>query len=353
MSDTTAIAAVTPPSPGPTTPTGAKRPLSDEIDLYAEGAAFSEADWAGPGIEAVFGEDGFDFKDLLDIVNPLQHLPVVGTIYRALTDDTLEPGARVVGGTLYGGIGGFVTAIANAVYENETGKDVGAAALALITGDGTTDTAVAQADTAPAAAAQSAATTPDIAAQPAAASRITPTAPSPLALAGHAAASLPAPGGETADPVSALLQAQAAVPQTQRPGATGLPPTNFRGSLAVGDGETLPIQFRSGTARATPQEPSHAPAKHAPQPVATPPDPAPPTPTETASAKKTNAPRPLIAQAEPPDTTQEPPRKTSGKTPSSPHPAPMPDVALRMQSALDKYETLMKSRTAPSISSEI
>ena len=30
----------------------------------------------------------FSFHDLLDIVNPLQHLPVIGTIYRAITGDT-------------------------------------------------------------------------------------------------------------------------------------------------------------------------------------------------------------------------------------------------------------------------
>jgi len=32
---------------------------------------------------------GAVFHDLLDIVNPLQHLPVIGTLYRAITGDKL------------------------------------------------------------------------------------------------------------------------------------------------------------------------------------------------------------------------------------------------------------------------
>ncbi len=49
---------------------------------------------------ALFGEDGFTFADLIDIVNPLQHIPVIGTIYRRITGDTLDPGARLAGGAL-------------------------------------------------------------------------------------------------------------------------------------------------------------------------------------------------------------------------------------------------------------
>ena len=34
---------------------------------------------------------GFSFHDVLDAINPLQHIPLVGSIYRAVTHD--EPGA--------------------------------------------------------------------------------------------------------------------------------------------------------------------------------------------------------------------------------------------------------------------
>lgn len=47
--------------------------------------------------------DHISFADILDIVNPLQHLPIVGHIYRAITGDTIKPGAQIMGGTLFGG----------------------------------------------------------------------------------------------------------------------------------------------------------------------------------------------------------------------------------------------------------
>ncbi|MBT5013959.1 MAG: hypothetical protein HON02_05865, partial [Rhodospirillaceae bacterium] len=34
-----------------------------------------------------FGADGFTFLDFLDIINPLQHIPVVGSLYRDMTGD--------------------------------------------------------------------------------------------------------------------------------------------------------------------------------------------------------------------------------------------------------------------------
>ena len=53
------------------------------------------------------------FEDLLDIVNPLQHLPVVGTLYRDLTDDKIGTVAKVAGDALYGGLWGAVGAVAD------------------------------------------------------------------------------------------------------------------------------------------------------------------------------------------------------------------------------------------------
>lgn len=122
MSEAAATAAVPAAAPAPRALRG--------IDLYAEGNSFPESD--GAAVERLFGADGIGFRDLLDIVNPLQHLPVVGTLYRAVTGDALSPGSRILGGTLFGGIGGFVTALVNAVVENETGSDFGDKALALL-----------------------------------------------------------------------------------------------------------------------------------------------------------------------------------------------------------------------------
>jgi len=74
------------------------------------------------------------FADLLDIFNPLQHIPGVSTLYRELTGDTISAGAQIAGGVLFGGPIGLIASIANAVIEQETGKDVGANLFAAVTG---------------------------------------------------------------------------------------------------------------------------------------------------------------------------------------------------------------------------
>lgn len=95
-------------------------------------AAGGEANRADDGKPfALFGEDGFTFADLLDIVNPLQHIPIVGTLYRRITGDALDPGARLAGGALFGGPIGVAIAGANAALEDATGKDAGDHVLAL------------------------------------------------------------------------------------------------------------------------------------------------------------------------------------------------------------------------------
>lgn len=89
-----------------------------------------------PGEQTAAGESGLGFLDMLDIINPLQHLPVIGTIYRALTGDTISDAARMAGGALYGGPLGVITALANVVVEAETGSDIGDNAMAWLRGPG-------------------------------------------------------------------------------------------------------------------------------------------------------------------------------------------------------------------------
>ena len=76
----------------------------------------------------------FSFHHLLDIVNPLQHLPVIGTIYRAITGDHIGMPEKIAGDTLYGGLWGAVSGVADAAFEAMTGKDFGSTVLALFTG---------------------------------------------------------------------------------------------------------------------------------------------------------------------------------------------------------------------------
>ncbi len=79
----------------------------------------------------------FHFADFLDIINPLQHIPIVGTIYRAITGDEISSSASIFGGFLFGGPLGFVMAIANAIFEEANGQDLGETVLAALLEDDT------------------------------------------------------------------------------------------------------------------------------------------------------------------------------------------------------------------------
>lgn len=76
------------------------------------------------------------FHDVLDVLNPLQHIPIISTIYRKLTGDQEGAVADVLGGALYGGPLGVGAAIADLSVRESTGKSVADNAIALVTGEG-------------------------------------------------------------------------------------------------------------------------------------------------------------------------------------------------------------------------
>ncbi|MBI1326624.1 MAG: hypothetical protein GC136_03175 [Alphaproteobacteria bacterium] len=82
-------------------------------------------------------DDSFSFWDILDIVNPLQHLPIVSHIYRAVTGDTIKAPGRIIGGALFGGPVGAIAGTVNTVAEVETGRDLAGNVVALVTGEKT------------------------------------------------------------------------------------------------------------------------------------------------------------------------------------------------------------------------
>lgn len=84
-----------------------------------------------PNASAPPDEDGFGFDDLLDIVNPLQHIPLIGTLYRELTGDKIELPARLAGGALFGGLVGFLSSAGMAVFEEIAGESVDEIMLGL------------------------------------------------------------------------------------------------------------------------------------------------------------------------------------------------------------------------------
>ena len=85
-------------------------------------------------------DEGF-FHHLLDVVNPLQHLPVIGTIYRAITGEHIGAVEKIAGDTLYGGLWGAVSSVADVAFEGVTGKSVEDTVLGWLKGDPNTGVA--------------------------------------------------------------------------------------------------------------------------------------------------------------------------------------------------------------------
>jgi hypothetical protein len=79
-----------------------------------------------------FGADGFTISDAIDIINPLQHLPIIGPLYREVTGDNLDPFSRIAGNTLFFGPIGAAFSSINVVVEKITGRDVGSNIITLL-----------------------------------------------------------------------------------------------------------------------------------------------------------------------------------------------------------------------------
>lgn len=101
---------------------GAPQPLT----ASAKGAqAVSSA--SAPAKDDSKDDDGFSFWDLIDVINPLQHIPVISSIYRDITGDTIKQSSQITGdiasSALIGGPIGLLTGVLGAVFEGATGTD--------------------------------------------------------------------------------------------------------------------------------------------------------------------------------------------------------------------------------------
>ncbi len=85
-----------------------------------------------------FGEDGFSFLDLIDVVNPLHHIPVVGPLYRDITGDVIDLLPQITGSTLFFGPIGAGLAAVDVVLKEATGSDTGDHILAMLRNPTTT-----------------------------------------------------------------------------------------------------------------------------------------------------------------------------------------------------------------------
>ena len=86
-------------------------------------------------------EDGPSFADFLDIINPLQNLPIIGPLYRYFTGDERGAVSAVLGGALFGGPIGMAFAALEAAAKGESGEDIGESVMtALFDGDKKSET---------------------------------------------------------------------------------------------------------------------------------------------------------------------------------------------------------------------
>jgi len=83
--------------------------------------------------------------DFLDILNPLHHVPLVGTAYRHLTGDEIAAPAKLAGAAIYGGPVGFAAQAGQEVIAQAEGQRPEATILAALTGQ-KPDKAVARAE---------------------------------------------------------------------------------------------------------------------------------------------------------------------------------------------------------------
>ncbi len=79
---------------------------------------------AASGVKLWDNADGPSFSDFVDLINPLQHIPVVSNLYQQETGDGMGAIAKVAGAAVLGGPIGGAIALANEVIEAVTGNDV-------------------------------------------------------------------------------------------------------------------------------------------------------------------------------------------------------------------------------------
>ena len=85
-------------------------------------------DDAPPNIPA----EALTFDDLLDFINPLHHLPIIGSLYREFTGDQIKPAMQVAGGTLFGGPTGLMSSAFQVLFQEIAGDDILGSGLAMV-----------------------------------------------------------------------------------------------------------------------------------------------------------------------------------------------------------------------------
>ncbi len=261
--------------------------------------------WAG---------SSFSFHDLLDTINPLQHLPIIAPIYRAITGDTIGNVARVVGDGLFGGpIGAASGAVEVAVIET-TGEDIGQHVIDIFTGGKSSGSTAAPAKSQPSPA--------PVASPPASAP--TPAYLSALPQAPKSPSILPQGKGDT----SAMLAAAA-------------PTTPLDIAQMVAKAQSDQGQSDAGASASAPPKPAQSGVAFGQQAQGIPID---VTPQGIAKMRATSAihnPTP-VALSLPPGVIA-PGAAAASAAPASVDSAP-PDFVARMKDGLAKYDALIAAQ---------
>jgi len=111
------------------TRTIAKQQESNRVETHIIGAQGQDSLNLNTAQSQGKEEDQFGFGDILDMMNPLQHIPIVGHIYREITGDHIKPASKIVGGAAFGGPIGLAGALIDMVVANETGNDMAGNAM--------------------------------------------------------------------------------------------------------------------------------------------------------------------------------------------------------------------------------
>jgi len=173
-----AVSAVTVVPPAPRTGAVLRMDAREEPAATGDAVTLSITNPLPPQPAA---DHSFSFRDVLHALNPLQYMPVVGTIYRALTGDEIPEMLRRAGSlvvsTLVGGPIGAITNIATTILEKITGFDIDKTMQAALGGhpSGTTQpsSAPATSEAATALLQVPAAVAPDAASKPLSSAQLT------------------------------------------------------------------------------------------------------------------------------------------------------------------------------------
>jgi hypothetical protein len=266
----------------------AKRSFSADPALFARRSSASDSLNLADASDTIATNQP-TFHDLLQTLNPLQHIPGVSWIYRELTGDEISPQARIAGDGLFGGVLGLVSGMVNAMLEKGTGKDVGAHIMAMFDSKPADAQPTATAQATPATTPTLAANAPVAANAPAVAdakpasdpSQALTAAPTPTATATAAAALAidpPKPAATPSTPTLAAYAPESPVPLTfnrnlpgarpvlaPRGGGTGTPPSG----MGLSDYRRWPTQPATSVPYVAPplgaatQSPTVAPAQAA------------------------------------------------------------------------------------------